>query len=302
MRNGADAVRAPCRRARPLAPRVPPPAPGLGIPGEAGSHPKGGKDGKMKCGKNLSFQSRFVLPLLTVGRRRQGHRTQSLPFRPRGGREPVKRRAKPSSGTASAFPYRQSGSRARRRPPVPSPRAQALPFARGYLPPAHQSQQADDNLRQQTVCPRGSLFAQFPGQELGSNCGSGLPNFSVSLVEKPLKCRTHGRSRALGEEPLEEQQDPDPPRASGHHLQSTTVPRGRDAASPPAGEPGALPGLRGPPHDPACSRSQKPAGSPGAPNTRRALLRHRRDPALYRRKPGKSNGLAWRALPERFHL
>lgn len=100
MRNGAEAARAPCRRARPLAPRVPPPAPGLGIPGEAGSRLKGGKDGRMKCGKNLSFQSHFALPLLMVGRRRQGHTTRSLPFRPRSGKEPVKRRAKPSSGTA----------------------------------------------------------------------------------------------------------------------------------------------------------------------------------------------------------
>lgn len=41
------------------------------------------------------------------------------------------------------------------------------------------------------------LFVQFPGQELGSNCGSGLPIFSGSLVEKPLKRRMHRCSRAF---------------------------------------------------------------------------------------------------------
>lgn len=41
------------------------------------------------------------------------------------------------------------------------------------------------------------LFVQFPGQELGSNCSSGLPIFSGFLVEKPLKCRIHGCSRAF---------------------------------------------------------------------------------------------------------
>lgn len=82
------------------------------------------------------------------------------------------------SPVLSACPYRQSGSRVQRRPLVPSPRARALPFARGYLPWAHQSQQVDDDLRQQTVCPRGSYLFSSQGRNLALTAAQG---FQISL-------------------------------------------------------------------------------------------------------------------------
>lgn len=90
----------------------------------------------------------------------------------------------------------------------------------------------------------------------------------LSLQVRASDCR-----RAL----CGERQDPNPPRASGHRLQTTTVTQGRDTAFP---EPADALGLQRRAMTWTSWHSEESAGSPGAPVTRRALLRHSTKPEL----------------------
>lgn len=165
----------------------------LGKPAQRVSS-EGRKEGKMKCWKNHSFKRHFFFPCC-----RWSYRNQSLPFRPRTGKEPVNQRAKLSSGTAQQSVLLLTNKVGAEHNTVTSYHQceSGLSVLHLQLFATGSSKPTDKRFTAANCLPLQLLFVQFPGQELGSNCGSGLQIFSVSLVEKLLKCRIHRCSRAF---------------------------------------------------------------------------------------------------------
>lgn len=149
----------------------------LGKPAQRVSS-EGRKEGKMKCWKNHSFKRHFFFPCC-----RWSYRNQSLPFRPRTGKEPVNQRAKLSSGTAQQsvllLTNKVGAENTTPSPHTISASQGSLSFTCSYLPQAHQSQQIND-LQQQTVCPCSSYLFNSQGRNLALTVAQGS-KFSLSL-------------------------------------------------------------------------------------------------------------------------